>query len=304
MPFKTNDMEEHENGHVSVVRLQKKPSADLLGKYSAFAGNAKLTKELGFDVAKAGYVSCSESATIDRSPEHSISCKQVQDQQDLSKHSENLNTIEEDRITLTNKQGSSENNENSLVESSSKDTVHVTETSFSVGQRPKNENEVTGYQKTAAANSRPARSCNSIYGPNRKRKLENLEELPKLPAKRRANAASGASRKRKLDQDEVFATKASYEGVRECKIRILSYNEYLAFRSLKQGLKAGLVAKKDDVITKNVMTTDIDFERVFFTRTMVSEKGIHRTKLFEKPLERKCSEYNVSTAKQKADLEY
>ena len=347
--FTNDEIEVHQYGTTSLIRLNKQPIPGQLGKYSTFAGNATLSKELAVDVKAVQYL---PNATPDVP-----SCSKVKDVPSKTwQASEHGKKIVDGFHHFSSKAGSSKLSSDTAVPSTrpqssrrvAGDTLaqgnqvrSMKTSTCTTGKNPAKVAIATASTVTlTTSTARPTRSCRSIYGSNRKRALEeenqkrsidevtqskraktedsgisavshvapmattsvprNIRDKELLLRNEAAKTGSSTttttketpvSRKRQRQPDNTMGESHYVEGERECKVKIMSYHDYVEFRKCKKGLMAGLVIKKEECVDKGVLTMGNDKHHVFFTRSLFSEKDIERLLLFEKPPERKCGKF-------------
>ena len=351
--FTNDEIEVHQNGTNSLIRLKKPPIPGQLGKYSTFAGNATLSKELAVDVKAVQYL---PNVTPDVP-----SFSKVQDATSKTWQASNRDKKVLDGFhNFYSKTGSSKLPCDTAIPSTGPQSSRplagekcaqgnqvssMRTNTYTPGKNPAKVAIATAPTFTlTTSTARPARSCRSIYGSNRKRALQqenqktsteevtqskraktedprvsavthvapmattsvprNIREKELLLEKEAAEKSSyttttttketPVSRKRKRQPDNTVGESHYVEGERECKVKIMSYHDYAAFRKCKKGLMAGLVIKREECLEKGVLTMGNDKHHVFFTRSLFSEKDIERSLLFEKPPERKCGKFFVT----------
>ena len=304
----------HQSGVNSLIRLKQQPILGHFGKYSTFAGNATLSQELAVDVKAVQY--------LPHVPPNVPSGSKVQG---VPSRPSQVSDYDKNVVKGCNhsysKAGSSKNPCDTIVPSPE------TQSSCKVARKALAQGNQVGSRKTTMCTTaknpakaatataptvtlttsmaRPARSCRSIYGSNRKRALEekchqnSTEEVTqskrakieapginavshvapmattsvprkireKEPVLKKESAEkclsattttktmeTPVSRKRRREPENTMGESQYAEGERECKVTIMSYHDYVAFRKCKKGLLAGLVIKKEEGLEKGVLT--------------------------------------------------
>ena len=213
-------MEVYHHKDRSLVRLKLNYETGLPGQYSVFAGNAKLSKELGLDITKANF---------------QANMMFVQRKDIDSSYTPEFNDSEE-TMTSSDVRGSDKKSRSCLF-----------------------------------------RSCKSVCDSSTKKRVNN-KGLVKM---------SQQKRERMLVSSSVTAN--NYE--LDCKMKILSYIDYLAFKKCQMGLSAGLVIDKDEAFAKEVIARDGNTYDIYFVRASFADKNILRSKLFERTIKRRSRKY-------------
>ena len=206
------------------MRLKLNYKTGLLGQYSVFAGNAKLSKELGFDITKAKF---------------------------------------QTNVMFAQRKGI--------------DSSYTSK--FSDSDRTMNSKDLHGSRKMTKRSSL-FRSCKSVCDSSRKR--ANNEGQVTISQQKREGVLVSSS---------VTAINCELE----CKMKILSYIDYLAFKKCQMGLSAGLVIDKDEAIAKEVISRDGNTYDIYFVRASFADNKILRSTLFEKAKKRKRRKYSLFT---------
>ena len=291
LSFKNDDFEEHKQGDLSLVKLKLNKQTECLGQYSVFAGNEKLTNEVGFDVTKAEFLPCvapsqqTELYASDAKQLHALggnANNQGMNSEPLE--AEKTQVLAECVEVCSRKSCNGKEQIRDLMNGKEADTGEVQ------SEQLKAEDSTT--------RSCLMRSCSSVYRSCRKRKSEETkqDEFAQESAKKRCKTEQKqektVSRKRKRQEDIAAPfPETALHGERECKIKILSFNEYVAFRRCQMGLKSGLIVKKEEAIATDVIARDGNSYRIHFVRASFSDKEILRSTMFEKAVERKCRKY-------------
>eukprot|EP00112_Aurelia_sp_Birch-Aquarium-sp1_P020065 Seg508.16 transcript_id=Seg508.16/GoldUCD/mRNA.D3Y31 product="AT-rich interactive domain-containing protein 5B" protein_id=Seg508.16/GoldUCD/D3Y31 len=347
--FTNDEMEVHQSGENSLIRLKKQSILAELGKHSTFAGNATLGKKLAIDVTAVQYLphvtrDVPSSSQVQGAPSRTWQAndhdRKVADGFHHSCSKAGSSKLPFDTAVPRNETQSSRKLAGGKLPPGHQVGSMRTSTCRPGKNLAKAATTTAPTVTLTTSTARPARSCRSIYGSNRKRALEeesqetsteevaaskkskiedpcvhnvshvapmattsvprNIREKELLRQREAAENGSStttttkttketpASRKRRREPENTVGESQYVEGERECKVKIMSYHDYVAFRKCKKGLMAGLVIKKEEGLEKGVLTMGSDKHHVFFTRSLFSEKDIERSLLFEKLPERKC----------------
>lgn len=286
--FNNSDVEQYRNGSVSLIRLKKNARTCSLGQYSVFAANAKLAAEKGIDLSKANFVPC---VTQERWEETNISKMGQTEEEGREDSEEMLESTSQDSTAgvISSEEGADLDGN---LAGQSEDVTDCQFTGDGCSKRCK--------KQAVTASTRLTRSCKSVYRSCCKRMHGGTiaDEIAQESLRRLGNdddERRGVAVQRKRGRDMAWIDTAAdtvLEGERDCKIKVLSYNEYTAFKRREMGLKAGLIMDKQVAIANEAISNDGQSYRIYFMRTSFSDKEILRSALFERTAERKCRKYS------------
>ena len=263
------DVEVCQHMNLSLVRVKLNSDIE---HYSVFAGNAKLSNELGFDVTLAKF-----------KPNIGLEQKKEIDTMFTPNSRDTEQTMSGGAHGIKDVEFATEGIEQSIISrESSKKRASVKKLKMKLmtkrdALKRKEKRDSLASEKI---NTRSGlfRVCKSAYNLIKKR-TDHEGKVTSAPEKRSKSGAL-VSISKPLDESTV-----------ECKIKIFSYIDYLAFMKCQKGLKAGLIIDREEAFAKKVISSDGNSYRIYFARSSFSDKDILRSGLFEKTVEKKCRKY-------------
>ena len=271
-------MEVYRYRNLSLVRLKQDPKTEYSEQYSVFAGNSKLSKKLGIDVTKLEFMPGNTSVQhIKISSSCRSDTRTVPYKQNLVSNEEHISDkkISEAKRILSNGSKASFNKAMTCMEST-KGTMAKSHCC-----KESSDDAMTGKVTQGSALFRCCKSSKSLNTPPRTRRTEERQDI--LEQKQEGTSSSASS----STSSSSLTTATNIELA--CKIKILSYADYLTFMKCQMGLKGGLVIEREEAFAKEVIASNGNSYRIYFVRTSFKDKDLLRSPLFEKTIGKKAS---------------
>ena len=265
--------------NLSLVRLKRDSKKEYSEQYSVFAGNSKLSKKLGIDVTKVEFTpgnKIMQNNEIDSS--YSSDTRTAPYKQKLISNEEHISDTKTSaaKIVLGNGSTTPFNQAMTCMES--------TKTSMPKSHfgGEKSEDAMSGKLSKRSALFRSCKPCKSVQNSSRTQRIEKEQEIFKKKTEETSSPSTSLTTSTNIEL--------------ECKIKILSYVDYLTFMKCQMGLKGGLVIEREEAFAKEVIANNGNSYRIYFVRTSFADKDILRSPLFEKTIGKKASKYRCQLA--------